>query len=109
MVKVDLETSTLAVLIAGLYCINHNTSALAIPESVYLQVAEKLEFFLPNWDYSKIGFEQWIDTCLFICPKVLISEEELEDLKETTLCWEQYNGNALLIISMDIKPINEVD
>lgn len=105
--KVDLETNTLAVLIAGLYCTSHNTNALAVPQSVYLQIAEKLEYFLPYWDYSKITFEEWIDTHLLIYPKVLISDDELNDLRENTLYWEQSNGNAILVISMDIGVIND--
>lgn len=107
MVEVDLETNTLAVLIAGLYCVNHNTNALAIPQSVYLQIAEKLEYFLPRWDYSKITFEEWINTHLLIYPKVLIDEGELKELRESTLYWEQSNGNAILIVSMDIGVIND--
>lgn len=108
MVSVELETSTLSVLIAGLYTVTHNVDALAIPESVYLQVAEKLEYFMPTWDYSKISFEQWIATHLLIYPKPMIDENEIKDLMENTLYWEYPNGNILLVISMDISPINGV-
>lgn len=106
MVKVELETSTLAVLVAGLYSIRYNIDALAIPQSVYLKIAEKLEFFLPNWDFTKISFEDWVNTCLMIYPKVLFDEVELEDMKANTLYWEEYNGNIILIVSMDISKIN---
>ena len=106
MVKLELKLDTLSVLVAGLYCTTHNTNALAIPQSVYLQIAEKLEYFLPNWDYDKISFEDWIETCLLIYPKVLIGDEELEDLQANTLYWEQSNGNAILVISMNIGVIN---
>ena len=107
MVKVELQTSTLSVLIAGLYSVRYNVNAMAIPESIYLQIAEKLEYFLPNWDYDKITFEEWVNTCLLIYPKVLISDEEIEELKNSTLYWEVSNGNAILVISMDIGVINE--
>lgn len=106
IVKVELETSTVAVLIAGLYCLNHNVNALAIPESIYLEIAEKLEYFIPNWDYNKISFEEWVDKCLLIYPKVLFDDETLKDIQKTTLYWERDNGNAILIISMDIQEIN---
>ena len=46
MAKIEVETSTLAVLIAGLYSIRYNVNAIAIPESIYLQIAEKLEYFM---------------------------------------------------------------
>jgi hypothetical protein len=106
MVKVELETSTLAVLVAGPYSIRYNIDAMAIPQSVYLQIAEKLEFFLPDWDYDKISFEEWINTSLMIYPKVLFAEEDIEDMKNNTLYWEVSNGNAVLVVSMDVSVIN---
>lgn len=106
MVKVELETSTLAVLVAGLYSIRYNIDAMAIPQSVYLQIAEKLEYFLPDWDYDKISFEEWINTSLMIYPKVLFAEEDIEDMKNNTLYWEVSNGNAVLVVSMDVSVIN---
>lgn len=105
MVKVELETTTIAVLIAGLYCINHNVNALAIPESLYLEIAEKLEYFIPAWDFNKISFEDWVDKCLLIYPKVLFDDETLNDLQKNTLYWERDNGNAILVVSMSIREI----
>ena len=71
MVKIELETSTLAVLLAGLYCTYHEVNSMAIPESVYLSISEKLEYFIGNelWDFEKISFEQWVQNCLMIYPK----------------------------------------
>lgn len=108
MVKIDLETSTLAVLLAGLYCTYHEVNSMAIPESVYLSVAEKLEYFIGNelWDFEKISFEQWVQNCLMIYPKAFFTEEQLDDLKEDSLYWEVPNGNAILFISMNIGEIN---
>ena len=105
--KVDLETTTLAVLISGLYCVNHNVDAIAIPESIWLAIAEKLEHFAPNWDFNVISFEKWVDTCLFICPKILLDEDTTKELQETTLYWEADNGNIVLVVSMDIREINQ--
>lgn len=106
MVKVELHTTTLAVLVSGLYCSSHNIDAMAIPQSVWIAVAEKLEYFLPDWNYSIISFEEWVDTHLMIIPKVLLTDEDVEEMQKTTLYWEYPNGNMILVISMDIEPIN---
>lgn len=106
--KIELETNTLAVLIAGLYCSNTGIDSMAIPHSIYLGIAEKLEYFLPEWDYSKISFEDWIKHCLLIYPKEMITEVELKGMQENSLYWEYPNGNVVLVISMDISVINNV-
>ena len=106
MVEVNLESSTLAVLVAGLYCTYNNVESIAIPESVFMSIGEKLEYFLPFWDYEVISFEDWIKTCLLIIPKVLLTEEDIEEMRKTSLCWEYPNGNMILHISMNIEPIN---
>ena len=64
MAKVELETNTLAVLVAGMYCTDHQVDSMAIPQSLWIQIAEKLEYFLPDWDFDKISFEEWIRTHL---------------------------------------------
>ena len=108
MVLVELETSTLSVLIAGLYCTFNNVNSMAIPESIYLSIAEKIEYFISNglWDFSRISFEDWVKHCLIIYPKQVLSEVELEDLKKDSLYWEVPAGNVILVISMDIGGIN---
>ena len=108
MVLVELETSTLAVLVAGMYCTNNQVDSMAIPQSVWLSIAEKLEYFLGNnlWDFKKISFEDWVATCLFIFPKTLLEEEVLKEMMGNTFYWEVANGNLILSISMDIREIN---
>ena len=108
MVSIELETNTLAVLIAGLYCTYNEVNSIAIPESVFLSIAEKLEYFPPLWDYDVISFEDWIKNCLLINPKQMFAEEELKQLQENSLYWEYPNGNVILFISMDISVINNV-
>lgn len=107
MAKIELETTTLSVLIAGIYCSLHDVNSIAVPESVWLSVAEKLEVFMPNWDFTKISFEQWIHNCLLIYPKPMLDEEDIKYMEENTLYWEVPNGNIILSISMDIGEINE--
>lgn len=107
MVKVDLKTDTLAVLIGGLYCIYHNINSIAVPENVYVSIAEKLELFLPNWNYDNISFEEWVEKCLTIIPKDIVTEDDLKYLQENTLYYEMNNGGVILVVSMDIGGINE--
>ncbi len=106
MVKVDLNLNTLSVLVAGVYCTAHGVDSIAIPQSVWITIAEKLEYFLPSWNYEIISFEEWIEYCLMIYPKQLLEDETIEEMQNTTLYWEYPNGNAILSISMDIGVIN---
>lgn len=106
MVKIDLKTNTLAVLVAGLYSAVHEVEPIAIPESVWLGIAEKLEYFMDDWNYDKISFEDWISNCLTILPKAMLNDEELDYLQNNTLYYEVLNGNAVLSVSMDITGIN---
>ena len=106
MVDIKLNTNTLSMLIAGLYCADNEVDSIAIPFSIWFAIAEKLEYFLPSWDYEKITFEQYIKNCILIFPKEMIPETELKNMQRTTLYWEYPNGNVILSISMDIQPIN---
>lgn len=108
MAQVELNTNTLAVLIAGIYCTEHDVNSMAIPQSLWMEIAEKVEYFLPLWDYEKITFEEWVENGLFIYPTTMLSSEDLDYLQKNTLYWERINGNVQLTISMDIKLINNV-
>lgn len=107
MVEVDLNIDTLSMLIAGIYCSANHVDAKAIPSEIWLEIAEKLEYFLTStWDYIEYPFEDWICNRLYIYPKFLINEEDLKELQSSTLYWEKSNGNVILSISMDIHEIN---
>lgn len=107
MIRIGLNLSTLSILIAGLYCTTHETNAMAVSESIWLEIAEKLEEFLPIWDYSRLSFEDWVDHNLMILPIVLFTNEELEELYKESLCWTRWNGNVELLISMDMSHIGD--
>lgn len=107
MVLVNLDVNTLSVLVAGLYCSEHEVNSLAIPQSVWLSIAEKLEYFLPSWNYEVISFEEWISTCLMILPKPMLTSSDIKELQGSTLYWEAHNGNVILVVSMDIGVIND--
>lgn len=108
MGEVNLNTETLAVLVAGIYCTEHEVDSMAIPHSLWLEIAEKIEYFLPLWDYDKISFEEWVNKCLLIYPTVMLDSEDLKEMQEIPLYWERLNGNVLLSVSMDIREINNV-
>lgn len=105
MVKVELKDVTLEMIIAGLYCSSHSIEPMAIPKDVWESIAKKIEFFLDGWDYSKISLEAFIENQIFIYPKSLLDEEDIEQMKNTTLYWEKPNGNLVLSISMNIKEL----
>jgi len=99
---VYLSTDTLAVLIAGLYSTFGDINPMAIPQSLWLEIAEKLEPYLDEWDYDKISFEDWVRYNLFIYPTMALDDETLDELKESSVYFERLNGNALLSVGMDM-------
>lgn len=96
-ISIKIEMGTLATLIAGLYCTSAVLDPIAIPTSLYIELAEKLVPLLGKWDYSKISLEEWIEKCLIIAPYELFTSDEIEEFKKNELYIERMNGNALLI------------
>ena len=101
-VDIKIEVATLSTLIAGIYCTVTQIDPIAIPTSIYIELAEKLVPYLENWDYDKISFEQWIETHLLIIPKAMCSEEDIEEFKQNTVYLERENGNAILIVTFEV-------
>lgn len=97
MVHIEIETGTLAVLIAGLYSVDHLNDVNAVPTSMYMEVANQLKPYLENWDYEIQSFEDWVKYNLLIYPKVMYSEEELEEYKDNDIYIELAIGNVILI------------
>lgn len=102
LVGIKIEVSTLATLIAGLYCTMASVDPMAIPSSIYIELAEKLVPYLEKWDYDNLTFEQWVGTHLLIIPKVLCSEDDIEELKKNKVYLERENGNAILIVTFEV-------
>lgn len=102
LVGIKIEVSTLATLIAGLYCTMASVDPMAIPSSIYIELAEKLVPYLEEWDYDELTFEQWVGANLLIIPKVLCSEDDIEELKKNTVYLERENGNAILIVTFEV-------
>ena len=105
---VYLQTETLAVLIAGLYSTYGDVNPMAIPQSLWLEIAEKLEPYLDEWDYETLSFEDWIKYNLFIYPTIALDDETLDDIKKSTIFFERINGIVLLSVSMDME-VNDWD
>lgn len=99
---VFLTTETLAVLIAGLYATFSDLNPVAVPQSLWLEIAEKLEPYLDEWDYEKLSFEDWVKYNLFIYPTQALDEDTLLELMESTIYFERVNGNVVLSISMEM-------
>lgn len=102
--KVDLkiEVGTLATLVAGLYHTFSSVDPIAVPTSVYIELAEKLQPFLEKWDYDKISFEDWVKFNLMIMPKFLFSEEELNEFRNNQIYFEREVGRAILVVSAEM-------
>ena len=100
-VPIRLEVSTIATLVAGLYCMYTGTDSMAIPTSLYIEIAEKLIPYLENWDYSKMTFEDWIKYNLLIVPKMLI-EDNLDEFKKNEWYFERDNGNIMLVVTAEM-------
>ena len=101
-IEIELEVATLSTLIAGLYCTFSSVDPIAIPSSVYIEIAEKIIPYLENWDYEQMTFEKWVETNLLIIPKVMCSEEDIEVFKRNPVYIERENGNAILIATFEV-------
>lgn len=103
MVKIDVSFDTFTLLIAGLYSVHSDIDPVAVPRSIWMELGERLEKLLVNWDYEKISLEDWISTCLFIYPLEALDVEQVQWYEENTECWTRMNGNVELLISMDVS------
>jgi len=101
-VSIQISVATLSTLIAGIYCTVSHVDPIAIPTSIYIEIAEKIVPFLEEWDYEKMSFEQWIEKELLIIPKVLCSDEDIEEMKKNTVYLERENGRAILIVTFEV-------
>ena len=102
-VRIEITVDSLTALIAGLYISTHQTRIEAIPQSLFLEIAEKLYPYLPVWDYNRCTFEDWIRTFLLIAPKIVIDENELSYMKANNEIYlERHLGNVVLIASAPV-------
>ena len=102
-VNVEIEVGTLAVLISGLYITYTGISIEAIPTSLFMEVAERVAEYLPNWDYSVMTFEEWIANNLMIYPAMLFSEEELKEYESNAIFIKRQLGNVELIATAEVN------
>ena len=105
-IPIKLEVGTIAVLLSGLYCVYSATDPLAIPSSLYIEIAEKLVPYLENWDFEKLSFESWVKYNLLIIPKVMI-EDELEEYKKNEVYFERENGNVILVVTANMNGVTD--
>lgn len=100
--KIELDESTIAVLLAGLYTVNTGVNPIAIPESLWLDIVKILSPYLETWDYKKMSFEEFVRQNLLIIPKQLCTEEDIDYYKQNTVYFEYPNGNVILIVTFNI-------
>lgn len=101
-IHINIELGTLATLLAGLYCLYSSVDPIAIPESLYIELAEKLIPFLDDWNYERMSFEDWVKYNLMIYPVNVFSQEELKDFSENSIFFYRENGNVLLLVTAEI-------
>ena len=101
-VTLELQMGTLATLIAGLFCTYSVVDPMAVPTSLYIEIAEKIAPFLKDWDYSKVSFEEWVEHFLMIAPREMFSESELEEFKDNEIFFERKCGNAILVVTAKV-------
>ena len=101
-IGIEISIGTLSSLIAGLYCTCNAVDPIAIPTSIYIEIAEKLVPFLKEWDYSLTSFEEWVDSSLLIIPKVMCSDDDIEEFKQNTVYFERTNGNMIMVVTFRI-------
>lgn len=102
-VSVQMNLGTLATLIAGLYVSYSAISVEAVPSSLYIEIAEKVAEYLPNWQYDVISFEDWIKYELIIMPLEFFSESELKEIRKSKIYIERRLGNVTLVASGNIS------
>ena len=103
-VFVELGLDSFTMLLNGLYVTYNQTHVDAIPTSLFLELAEKLEPFLDKWDYNKLSLESWIKTYLIILPKVFFNETEYLDCKTNNEIFiERTLGNVVLVCTAPIS------
>lgn len=93
---IELKKETIPILITGLFYGANDIDPRAIPYSTFIDIADALP--LDNWDYDKISLEDWVSEHLMIIPYVLVSEDEIKEMKKYPLYFEKDNGNAPLIV-----------
>lgn len=101
--KIELDESTIAVLLAGLYTVNTGVNPIAIPESLWLDIVKILSPYFETWDYKKLSFEDFVKYNILIIPKQLCSEEDIDYYKQNTVYYEYPNGNVILIVTFNIE------
>ena len=102
MVKIDIDITTFATLLAGLYISYKGADINTIPTVFWLQLATELAEHMPTWKYDVQTLEDWIANYLIITVKEILTESEIEEMKAYPIYVELGNGNATLIGAGDL-------
>ena len=102
-VGLRISVGTLSTLIAGLYVIYSSIDINAVPSSLFIELAEKLVEYLPEWQYDVMSFEDWIKYELLIMPIDFFTEDELKDMENSTIFIKRKLGNVTLVVNGNIS------
>lgn len=109
MVKIEIDTTTFATLLAGLYTSYKGIDVIAVPSHFWLGLAETMIPYMEKWDYDVLLLEEWINKYLIITLKEILTEEEIEEFKNYPIYIEVGNGNATLVGAGDLIWMNSTD
>lgn len=97
-ITIEIEMGTFSTLIAGMYCTYSAVNPVAIPEFIWIELANKLAEHLDKIE----SFEDWVKYNLLIIPKEFCSEDEIESYKSNSVYYERDNGNVILIVTFEV-------
>lgn len=102
MVKVDLSVESFASVIGGLYASYRGMDVFSVPPFFWQQLAYALSPFMDDWRYDIISFEEWLSTYLVITAEEVLTESELEEMKDYSVFIKAQVGNMTMVGAGDI-------
>lgn len=97
MVQIEIDESTFATLIAGLYVSFTGAEISAIPPHFWLGIANELSKYMDYWKYDVMSLEEWIGNHLIVTVEEILSPEEIQQFENFPIFIRIGNGNATLI------------
>ena len=97
MVQIEIDESTFATLIAGLYVSFTGAEISTIPPHFWLGLANELSKYVDDWKYDVMSFEEWIGNHLIITAEEILTPAEIKEFEDFPIFIRVGNGNVTLI------------